>query len=295
MKGHAPNKVLVLATGGTIDKDYTKQVDGAGFEFGSEPAVTRILEQVTTKGSVQIKVQLHSSKDSTQMTDEDRYALAQAVVTAKQHKIVVTHGTDTMLKSAQVVEDALINSGNPMVKTVVFTGANKPQRFAQGDASFNVGAAFGCLSVAPPGVYVSMGGAARLASACVRGETTGASRQARQDRVRRPAHARAAPERRPRMRHRVTDRVTLPAHATGSRTRADGTTAWALNAAAQARLPPPPPPPPPSSYLVHFFTRTNNRMAHAVMLPGERQRSAHTELARSRNNTYISGGLPPYI
>ena len=123
---------------------------------------------------MQIKVQLHSSKDSTQMTDEDRYALAQAVVTAKQHKIVVTHGTDTMLKSAQVVEDALINSGNPMVKTVVFTGANKPQRFAQGDASFNVGAAFGCLSVAPPGVYVSMGGAARLASACVRDETTGA-------------------------------------------------------------------------------------------------------------------------
>ena len=52
-------------------------------------------------------------------------ALAQAVVTAKQHKIVVTHGTDTMLKSAQVVEDALINSGNPMVKTVVFTGATR--------------------------------------------------------------------------------------------------------------------------------------------------------------------------
>ena len=55
-------------------------------------------------------------------------------------KIIVTHGTDTMIETANFVADNLENPGN---KIVVFTGAFLPECFKDSDADFNVGVALG--------------------------------------------------------------------------------------------------------------------------------------------------------
>jgi L-asparaginase len=64
---------------------------------------------------------------------------------------VITHGTDTMTESAKVL--ASISS-----KTIVFTGALSPARFAESDAMFNLGMAVAAVQTLPPGVYVAMSG-----------------------------------------------------------------------------------------------------------------------------------------
>ena len=57
-------------------------------------------------------------------------------------KIIVTHGTDTMIETANFVADNLENTGN---KIVVFTGAFLPESFKDSDADFNVGVALGAF------------------------------------------------------------------------------------------------------------------------------------------------------
>ena len=43
-------------------------------------------------------------------------------------------------------------------KTIVLTGALAPARFAESDASFNLGMAFAAAQLAPPGVWIAMSG-----------------------------------------------------------------------------------------------------------------------------------------
>jgi L-asparaginase len=43
-------------------------------------------------------------------------------------------------------------------KTIVITGALRPERFSNSDADFNIGTALGALNVLPPGVYIAMSG-----------------------------------------------------------------------------------------------------------------------------------------
>ncbi|HEY8539638.1 MAG TPA: asparaginase domain-containing protein, partial [Steroidobacteraceae bacterium] len=85
------------------------------------------------------------------LTDADREQLRQRIAAAPETRVVVTHGTDTMTQSAEVLSSI---AG----KTIVFTGALAPARFAESDAAFNLGMAFGVAQVAPPGVYIAMNG-----------------------------------------------------------------------------------------------------------------------------------------
>ena len=83
-------------------------------------------------------------------------------------RIVVTHGTDTMIDTAEWVRRngcSAPKGGGPgdaplAGKTVVFTGAMKPERFRDSDAAFNLGVAVGACNALPAGsgVYVCMNG-----------------------------------------------------------------------------------------------------------------------------------------
>jgi L-asparaginase len=66
-------------------------------------------------------------------------------------RIVVTHGTDTMIQTAKALQ------GIPD-KTIVLTGAMQPARFHETDAVFNIGTAIGAVQSLPPGVYIAMNG-----------------------------------------------------------------------------------------------------------------------------------------
>jgi L-asparaginase len=88
------------------------------------------------------------------MTDEDRELIAHQCRNASEDKIVITHGTDTMAITAQVLAEKV--SGN----TIVLTGAMIPYKFGSSDGFFNLGNALALVQYLPPGVYIAMNGRA---------------------------------------------------------------------------------------------------------------------------------------
>jgi L-asparaginase len=141
-------KITFVQTGGTIDKDYPKTLKGYNFEI-SEPAVSRILERINPNFEFEIISIL--KKDSLDITDEDRSIILEAIKNIDNDKIIITHGTDTMINTAEV-----LNSISD--KTIVLTGAMRPEKFSDSDAMFNVGVAVGALSILSSRVYIAMNG-----------------------------------------------------------------------------------------------------------------------------------------
>jgi L-asparaginase len=90
--------------------------------------------------------------DSLDMSDADRDLIAENCAQAPEPRIVVTHGTDTMVETARAV------AGRVSDKTVVLTGAMVPYAFGSSDGMFNLGSALSFAQVLPPGVYVAMNG-----------------------------------------------------------------------------------------------------------------------------------------
>ncbi|MFA6169052.1 MAG: asparaginase domain-containing protein, partial [Gemmatimonadaceae bacterium] len=87
-----------------------------------------------------------------EMTDADRTRIVQACRHCDEQRVVITHGTDTMVETAQAIA-----AGVPH-KTIVLTGAMVPYAFGSSDGLFNLGSALSFVQVLPPGVYVAMNG-----------------------------------------------------------------------------------------------------------------------------------------
>lgn len=139
-------EVLILTTGGTIDKLYFDAL--STYQIG-DSVVERLLQ--TARVTMPFRLVELMRKDSLELTDEDRAAIAAAVREAPERHIVITHGTDTMTDTAH----ALAGIAG---KTIVLVGALAPARFAESDATFNLGMAFATAQVAPAGVWIAMNG-----------------------------------------------------------------------------------------------------------------------------------------
>ena len=70
---------------------------------------------------------------------------------ANENKIIITHGTDTMIETA-------IFLSKLSKKTIVLTGAMRPERFSNSDADLNVGVSLGAVQTLSSGIYISMHG-----------------------------------------------------------------------------------------------------------------------------------------
>lgn len=138
--------VLVLTTGGTIDKLYFDAL--SAFQVG-DSVVARIF--ATARVSLPFRVVELMRKDSLELTDADRALIRRTALDADERSIIVTHGTDTMTETAQ----ALYGLAG---KTIVLVGALAPARFAESDATFNLGMALATAQVAAPGVWLAMNG-----------------------------------------------------------------------------------------------------------------------------------------
>jgi L-asparaginase len=141
-------KILFIQTGGTIDKDYPKQTKGYAFEI-TEPAVKQILEKINPSFEYEVISLLR--KDSTDLTVKDKKKIFETCAEADTDKIIITHGTDTMIETAKFLSEV-------EKKTIILTGAFKPEKFTNSDADFNVGAAVGAVSILGKGVYIAMNG-----------------------------------------------------------------------------------------------------------------------------------------
>lgn len=138
--------ILVLTTGGTIDKAY---FDALSEYQIVESGIPALIEEARV--ALPFRVMELMRKDSLELTDADRDLIAAAVREAPEKHVVITHGTDTMTDTAKVLS-AVVG------KTIVLTGALSPARFAQTDAPFNLGMAFATAQVAAPGVWIAMSG-----------------------------------------------------------------------------------------------------------------------------------------
>jgi L-asparaginase len=139
-------QITIYTTGGTIDKVYFDAK--GGYEVGA-PMVRQILEHGRVTADIPIVELLR--KDSLEMTAADRAAVRAAIAASEATRIVITHGTDTMVETARELQHI---AG----KTIVLTGALQPARFADSDAGFNLGLAIGAVQALPPGVYIAANG-----------------------------------------------------------------------------------------------------------------------------------------
>lgn len=138
--------ILVITTGGTIDKVYFDAT--SDYEVG-EPTVPHVFREAGVTAPWRLLPLLR--KDSLEMNDDDRAVIRRTCEDAEEERILITHGTDTM------PETALALMGIPG-KAIVLTGALAPARFRVTDAVFNLGLALGALQACGPGVWLAMNG-----------------------------------------------------------------------------------------------------------------------------------------
>ena len=139
----------IITTGGTFDKHYDAVRGELTFH---ESHLPKILQQARTTLSICLEGAL--AVDSLQMTEEERKEVVEHISHSTEKRIVVIHGTDTMVKTATLAA----TEGNINGKTVVFTGAMIPYALENSDAEFNLGVAISAVQALQPGVYVAMGG-----------------------------------------------------------------------------------------------------------------------------------------
>lgn len=140
------NKLLIITTGGTIDKIYFD--DMSDYQIG-EPMIGQILDHLQVGFDFEVKALMR--KDSLHLTDEDRVLIHDTITARDERYVLITHGTDSMVKTALLLSDI-------PDKTIVLTGALNPARFQDSDAIFNIGCAIGAVQSKEPGAWVAMSG-----------------------------------------------------------------------------------------------------------------------------------------
>lgn len=141
--------VQVFITGGTFDKEYNYIT---GTLFFKSTHVPTMLER--GRCTVDLDVKTLMMVDSLEIQDSDRQIIAHNCQRCQYDKILITHGTDTMVKTAEYLANYGLED-----KTIVLTGAMVPYAFGtSSDGFFNLGSALAFLQTLPPGVYVVMNG-----------------------------------------------------------------------------------------------------------------------------------------
>jgi L-asparaginase len=157
-------KILFIQTGGTIDKDYPHTTKGWAFEFG-EAAAKRVLTKLNPSFDYEIITAF--KKDSLEVTDEDRQKLLELILQHHEEKIIITHGTDTMMETGKYL------LGKVGSKLIIITGAMRPEMFTNSDADLNIGAAIATANLKQSGVYLAMHGIVKPVSEIKRNMETG--------------------------------------------------------------------------------------------------------------------------
>ena len=139
--------IRIVVTGGTFDKTYDEINGRLSFGATHLPEMLRL-----GRSRVETTIETLMMIDSLDMTDDDRARIVTSCARCPETRIVITHGTDTMVETARAVAEGVRN------KTVILTGAMVPYAFGSSDGLFNLGSALSFAEVLPPGVYIAMNG-----------------------------------------------------------------------------------------------------------------------------------------
>ncbi len=95
-----------------------------------------------------------AAKDSRDINHEDRERLGKLIASCPHENIIVTHGTFTMRKTAEFLEQQALSD-----KKIIVTGSMVPiTGFTTSDAGFNLGFSIASFATIKPGVYMCMNG-----------------------------------------------------------------------------------------------------------------------------------------
>lgn len=139
--------IKIIVTGGTFDKEYDPLNGQLYFKKTHVPEMLRL-----GRSRIHTQIKKIMMIDSLSMTTEDRKKILRECKASKQDKILITHGTDTMVETAKLLGQHITD------KTIILTGAMIPYAFGSSDGLFNLGSALAFLKTLPHGVYISMNG-----------------------------------------------------------------------------------------------------------------------------------------
>ena len=154
--------IRIFVTGGTFDKAYNELTGQLYFGESHLPEMLKL-----GRCNLDLDVRTLMMIDSLEMSDDDRRIIVEHCRRAPEDRIVITHGTDTMVETAA----ALAREALP--KTIVLTSAMIPYKFGSSDGLFNLGSALAFAQTLPPGVYVAMNGRYFLGDAVRKNRQTG--------------------------------------------------------------------------------------------------------------------------
>ena len=139
--------IKIFSTGGTFDKEFNEIT---GELFFKKTQLYELLDMGRSK--LDIKIETLMMVDSLKMSDTERQYIVDKCKKEKTHKIIITHGTDTMVKTAELLATQIKD------KTIILTGAMIPIKFGSSDGLFNLGSAMSFVQVLEPGIYITMNG-----------------------------------------------------------------------------------------------------------------------------------------
>jgi L-asparaginase len=139
--------IRIFITGGTFDKEYNELTGELFFKDTHVPEMLGL-----GRNKVDLHIRTLMMTDSLSMTDEDRAIILHNCKKASEDRILITHGTDTMVATAMLLAEAKLE------KTIILTGAMVPYTFGSSDGLFNLGSALAFAQTLPYGVYIAMNG-----------------------------------------------------------------------------------------------------------------------------------------
>jgi L-asparaginase len=155
--------IRIFITGGTFDKEYNELNGSLYFKDTHLPEMLKL-----GRSKVEVDIRTLMMIDSLEMTNDDRQLIIHQCKNTEEEKIIITHGTDTMTDTAELLAQEITN------KTIVLTGAMIPYKFGSSDGLFNLGSAIAFVQTLPIGVYVAMNGQYFKAGTARKNKKTGA-------------------------------------------------------------------------------------------------------------------------
>jgi len=139
--------IRIIITGGTIDKEYDPKKQEFVLKNTHIKQMLREGHDLTTAKITKLML-----KDSKNMIEKDYNKILIECKNTREKQVVITHGTDNMHKTAQLLGKNIKN------KTIILTGALRPGTLEETDALFNLGGAIIAVQALPVGVYVAISG-----------------------------------------------------------------------------------------------------------------------------------------
>ena len=140
-------RIRIFVTGGTFDKAYDELTGRLYFQDSHVPEMLKL-----GRCNLHVDIRTLMMIDSLEMSEADRGIILEQCRSAPENRIVITHGTDTMVATAEALAAGIHD------KTIVLTGAMVPYKFGSSDGLFNLGSALAFAQTLAPGVYIAMNG-----------------------------------------------------------------------------------------------------------------------------------------